>query len=229
MTILTTRAGKGSPLTNNEMDANFTNLNTDKIETSEIGVSVQPYDATLLNAADIGVTVQAYDVDIPTIAASQAEMEAGSEVALRSMSPLRVAQAISALVHTSDVFPTGTAMLFAQAAAPTGWTKSTTHNDKALRVVSGATGGSAGGSVEFSTVFGRTASDASSLSIAQLAAHAHSISGADGAQGNYSGFRGSVSSVGYSGVTGSQGSGSTHSHGLDLRVQYVDVIICTKD
>ena len=46
---------------------------------------------------DIGTTVQAYDADIPTVSASQAEMEAGTETALRSMSPLGVAQAIAAL------------------------------------------------------------------------------------------------------------------------------------
>lgn len=44
----------------------------------------------------IGTDVQAYDADIPTVAASQGEMEAGTEAALRSMSPLRVAQAIAA-------------------------------------------------------------------------------------------------------------------------------------
>jgi hypothetical protein len=33
MTTIVTRAGKGSPLTNNEVDTNFTNLNTAKIET----------------------------------------------------------------------------------------------------------------------------------------------------------------------------------------------------
>ena len=48
-------------------------------------------------------------------------------------------------------FTVGTTTLFHQAAAPTGWTKSTTHNDKALRVVSGAGGGS-GGSTAFSSV-----------------------------------------------------------------------------
>jgi len=32
MSTIVTRAGKGSPLTNNEVDANFTNLNTDKYE-----------------------------------------------------------------------------------------------------------------------------------------------------------------------------------------------------
>lgn len=52
--------------------------------------------ASLVYDSDIGVTVQAYDADIATVAASQAEMEAGTEAALRSMSPLRVAQAISA-------------------------------------------------------------------------------------------------------------------------------------
>ena len=33
MSTIVTRAGKGSPLTNNEVDSNFTNLNTDKVET----------------------------------------------------------------------------------------------------------------------------------------------------------------------------------------------------
>tara|TARA_B100000989_G_C19482260_1_gene445697 strand:- start:35 stop:508 length:474 start_codon:yes stop_codon:yes gene_type:complete len=32
MATIVTRSGKGSPLTNNEVDANFTNLNTDKLE-----------------------------------------------------------------------------------------------------------------------------------------------------------------------------------------------------
>ncbi len=57
----------------------------------------EPADATILKSAAIGVSVQAYDADIPTVAATQAEMEAGTESGLRSMSPLRVAQAISAL------------------------------------------------------------------------------------------------------------------------------------
>ncbi|MFC1794371.1 hypothetical protein ACFL3Q_12380 [Planctomycetota bacterium] len=43
-------------------------------------------------------------------------------------------------------FPTGTVMIFFQAAAPSGWTKSASHNDKYLRVVSGSGGGSGGSS-----------------------------------------------------------------------------------
>lgn len=34
MSTIVTRSGKGAPLTNTEVDANFTNLNTDKLETS---------------------------------------------------------------------------------------------------------------------------------------------------------------------------------------------------
>lgn len=44
-----------------------------------------------------GTHVQPYSADIPTVSATQAEMEAGTEAALRSMSPLRVKQAIDAL------------------------------------------------------------------------------------------------------------------------------------
>ncbi len=45
-------------------------------------------------------------------------------------------------------FPSGTKMLFQQTSAPTGWTKITSHNNKALRVVSGTAG--SGGSNAFS-------------------------------------------------------------------------------
>ena len=49
----------------------------------------------------------------------------------------------------SGGFPSGTRMLFQQSSAPTGWTKDTSANDEALRVVSGSV--SSGGSVAFTT------------------------------------------------------------------------------
>lgn len=55
MTTIVTRAGKGSPLTNAEMDANLNNLNNDKLEASDI--------ANMLETSDIGVSVQGYDAD----------------------------------------------------------------------------------------------------------------------------------------------------------------------
>jgi hypothetical protein len=42
MATIVTRAGKGSPLTHPEMDANFTNLNNDKLETN---LTIVSYDA----------------------------------------------------------------------------------------------------------------------------------------------------------------------------------------
>jgi hypothetical protein len=48
MATLTTRSGKGSPLTHAEVDANFTNLNNDKVETSAIST----FGGTLIDDAD---------------------------------------------------------------------------------------------------------------------------------------------------------------------------------
>ena len=48
MTTIVTRAGKGSPLTNNEMDSNLTNLNTYKVETNNPSTT-----GTLTHSGDI--------------------------------------------------------------------------------------------------------------------------------------------------------------------------------
>jgi hypothetical protein len=53
--------------------------------------------ADMLESGDIGTTVQGYDADTPTVAASTAEMEAGTETGIRSMSPADIAAAISEL------------------------------------------------------------------------------------------------------------------------------------
>lgn len=52
--------------------------------------------------------------------------------------------------------PSGTKMMFCQAAAPTGWTRDTTHHDKALRVVGSTAGGAVGGVNSFSAVMAQT-------------------------------------------------------------------------
>ena len=48
MATIVTRSGKGSPLTNTEVDANFTNLNNDKVETS----TITTFGASLIDDAD---------------------------------------------------------------------------------------------------------------------------------------------------------------------------------
>ena len=48
MATIVTRSGKGSPLTNAEVDANFTNLNSVKVETS----TISSFGATLVDDAN---------------------------------------------------------------------------------------------------------------------------------------------------------------------------------
>lgn len=57
-------------------------------------------------------------------------------------------------VNGTGVIPSGTKMLFQQTSAPTGWTKDTTHNNKALRIVNGSVG--TGGSNSFTNAFNST-------------------------------------------------------------------------
>lgn len=121
--------------------------------------------------------------------------------------------------------PSGTLMLFAQTSAPTGWTKSTTHDNKALRVVSGTA--SSGGSVAFTTAFSSQNVGSTTLSTSQMPAHTHSYSTYTGG-GNFiyqSGDNGDTTS----GTTDSTGGGGSHNHSLNIAVQYVDVIIATKN
>ena len=66
------------------------------------------------------------------------------------------------LISKRGIIPQSASMVFYQSAAPTGWTKQTTHDNKALRLVSGSGGGS-GGSQPFTTVCSPTFSYAGNL------------------------------------------------------------------
>lgn len=124
-------------------------------------------------------------------------------------------------------FPSGTRMLFQQTSAPTGWTKDTSHNDKALRVVSGAV--SSGGSVNFSTLFGRTATDAHTLTISQIPAHGHGMPATGTDSGDPALVAIDSGPTSLSRPTKQTGGGGAHSHNLDMRVKFVDFIIAQKD
>ena len=57
MSTLTTRAGKGSPLTNNEVDTNFTNLNSDKFQSGDdITAGAVTFTGTLTAGINASVT-----------------------------------------------------------------------------------------------------------------------------------------------------------------------------
>lgn len=162
------------------------------------------------------------------------------------------------------MYPAGTRKLFVQSAAPTGWTKDTTHDNKSLRVVSGNGGGS-GGNINFTTSFPATAKPISvpisttpqvtsptgqtqwsvgdtTLSVSQIPQHTHSsLCGPTGGAGANPFSNAGNRRVSGSSATGSTGGGGSHNHTfsatasvvttgnttMDLRVQYVDVLICS--
>lgn len=156
----------------------------------------------------------------------------------------------------ADAFPSGTRMLFQQDNAPTGWTKQTDNDDKALRVVSGST--TTGGSVAFSTAFashtpsGSVATSVSGtvanhrLLLSEIPSHNHDLTlqstdeGGFATVGRYA--RSSSALITITNTTSSAGGNGTHNHGwsgsasstftgnaIDLSVSYVDVIVAQKD
>ena len=130
------------------------------------------------------------------------------------------------LADLVSVFDSGTLMLFQQTSAPTGWTKETTHNDKSLRVVTG--GASSGGATAFTSVFGsgKTAGG-TTLTESHLPAHTHVV-GTTGSSIVGAGAGIAVADDA-DGASGSTGGGESHNHTLSLDLQYVNLIICSKD
>jgi len=149
-----------------------------------------------------------------------------------------------------DAFPSGTKMLFQQTAAPIGWTKDATHNDKALRVVSGTV--TSGGTQAFSASFDSYSPQGTNavtitghpLSLSEMPSHNHVIELYDASDPSGSNLR--VSATDDVGderpgtTTESAGNGSAHTHANSTAlftgtstnqfdVQYVDVIVATKD
>ena len=145
--------------------------------------------------------------------------------------------------------PATTVMLFYQSAAPTGWTLVTTQNNKALRVVSSA-GGVAGGTTAFSTVFANQtptisntfAVSATTLTTAQMPSHTHAGYPATGGCAYVSPARPYAAWDGVTGPTSDTGlatggggshthsfSGSATSSAVTLNVQYIDIILASKN
>ena len=90
-------------------------------------------------------------------------------------------------------WPSNTRCLFNQTASPTGWTKDTTYDNHAVRVVNGTVG--SGGSVAFTsaytgfTVSGSISGSTQSTTLAtnQIPSHVHWYSGAPTDDNNWSG------------------------------------------
>lgn len=88
MSTIVTRAGKGSALTHNEVDANFVNLNTDKIQSGNTVSSLIILSATISGGTITGITDLAVadgGTGASTVAGAQANLQvdpAGTAVAL---------------------------------------------------------------------------------------------------------------------------------------------------
>jgi hypothetical protein len=148
-------------------------------------------------------------------------------------STLGIPAAIGALI------PSGTVMSFFQPVAPVGWTQITTHDNKAVRIVSGL-GGNSGGSITFTSAFAPQAvngsNSATTLTEAQIPSHRHAIYIGNGSSGSprpdYDPQDGNKSdTMGYTEYTGGGGS---HNHTftgtpINLAVQYIDMIIASRD
>jgi hypothetical protein len=244
---------------------NITNLNGSNISQGLINAARLP---------DASTTAQGV-VQLNDTISSTSVTEAATASAVRT-----------AYLTALELIPAGTQMLFCQGNAPTGWTKVTTHNNKALRVVSGNGGGSGGNNTFTSTFAQRSVvlprHNHSASSGNQSRNHSHSASTQGGGSHTHSvsdpghahsyqyrtntkeyGNRSNESSGiqdasrstsrAYTGISISS-SGSTHNHGvsvgsnnsshshsvsvnysgtsgaqMDFRVQYVDVIIASKN
>jgi hypothetical protein len=150
-------------------------------------------------------------------------------------------------------FASGTRMTFNQTNAPTGWTKSTSVDNAAFRLVSGSV--STGGTVDFTTAFASQtptgsvtissisgSAGATTLSTPQIPSHSHNVLTGFCAPGP-NGVVGGGSNDGPAKATTSTGGGGSHDHpfsfssgsasfsgnAINLAVKYVDLIIAQKN
>lgn len=161
-----------------------------------------------------------------------------------------IAPQIVALVGSTnaDVIPQNARTIWYETAAPSGWT-AVAVNDYAVKIVSTGSGGVLSGSVAYSTLFERTATDAHTLTTADTPSHQHfGFAAANGTvvggytitASNYAaasaiaggsdyqyGMAGTAT-VATVGLTSAIGSGGSHTHGLDMRVQTAAFTMCSR-
>jgi len=148
---------------------------------------------------------------------------------------LLATRSLSSTDDVIDNFPSGTLMLFGSTGSPTGWTKNTSFNDYSIKITSGTVG--YGGSVGFATLFARTATDAHTLTTAEIPSHSHVIDNTLLGQ-NHATLQAQTSAgstfsniLPWTGTnsTNTSGSGGSHTHNIDMQLKYRDFILAQKD
>lgn len=181
------------------------------------------------------------------VAAAFATLDAETVTAINDI--IAIANSITSQTSGVMTAPSTTETFFVQTAPPAGWTKNASHNNKALRMISGTV--STGGSTAFTSVFASR-----TVTTSLIPPHTHSITVTDEAvdlsfssddsivtgittstntftNGSAKNGFSSVSNseddldgtISHSGTTGSAGSDTA----MDFAVQYVDVILASKD
>lgn len=179
----------------------------------------------VLDDAARNAAIQAAALD--ATAKANAATTAAAQDATSKANAAAAAAAQDATAKVSALIPSGTRMLFQQTTAPLGWTKDTAHNDKALRVVSGAVG--SGGTLDFSAAFVNGVVGDTTLTIDQIPSHDHGTPAyaRDGSSGRLGDGGGTSTFPGVK--TGQTGGGLSHNHSINLAIKYVDIIIATKN
>lgn len=128
--------------------------------------------------------------------------------------------------------PAGTRQLFQQSTAPEGWTRYTSSSidNVAFRIVSGTSGGSGGGNVDFSTIFRNSATSTNSFTItrSETAVHNHSLVSGGSGSGGWRQCDADNSSFNVNRLSRA-GSSLSHNHSMTNSLRYVNIMIATKD
>ena len=131
---------------------------------------------------------------------------------------------------TADPVPAGSVVPFYNNAVPAGYTV-VSLNDYALTIVSSG-GGVTSGSVAYSTLFGRTATDGHALTIPEIPAHTHTVPMKLRTNGETSSSQHAYNDVAGSDVapiTSSTGGGGSHTHAIDMRVNTAAFVLGTRN
>lgn len=148
---------------------------------------------------------------------------------------------------TADPVPTGSKTIWYNTAAPSGWT-AVAMNDYAIKIVTAGLGGVTSGSVAFSTLFGRTATDAHTLTSAEIPSHQHfqfnATAGSNtsiitnaqypyyqaaGGNADYNYTMGGSSTAATLGLSSLVGGGGSHTHDIDMRVLTAAFTLASRD
>lgn len=128
--------------------------------------------------------------------------------------------------------PSGSVMIFQQPNASVGWTRISTFDDAAIRVVGTNTPSSGGAQGYSASMIPTIAAGVRALALSELPSHLHTISfnsGGGGVTSQIELFQAATPNINQNFTTTPQGGGQSHGHNITLNVKYVDVILCSKN